>query len=81
MKRAILVLFTLLLATHVFAVSNDKDPGKTVSLKDEIKAYIQHHLKDSHDFYLGSYKDGNKKKYICYLGLPVILWDTGLVMF
>lgn len=81
MKRALLVFFTLLLATHAFAVSNDKEPEKKGSLKDEIKAYIQHHLKDSHDFYLGSYKDGDKKKYVGYIGLPVILWDNGLVLF
>ena len=81
MKRALLVFFTLLLATQAFAVSDDKAPEKKGSLKQEIKAYIQHHLKDSHDFYLGSYKDGDKKKYIGYIGLPVILWDNGLVLF
>ncbi len=70
MKRALLVFFTLLLATHAFAVSNDKAPEKKGSLKDEIKAYIQHHLKDSHDFYLGSYKDGDKKNTLAILAFP-----------
>mgnify|MGYP001469811974 FL=1 len=58
-----------------------KEPKKEGSLKEEVKAYIQHHLKDSHDFYLGSYKDDDKKKYIGYIGLPVILWDNGLTVF
>ena len=81
MKRTLLVLFTLSLSCNAFAVSSAKEKEQSGSLKNEIKAYIQHHLKDSHDFYLGSYKDGEKKKYIGYIGLPVILWDNGLVLF
>ena len=81
LKRVLLVLFTVLLHSSAFAVSNDKEPEQKGSLKEEIKAYIQHHLKDSHDFYLGSYRDGDKKKYIGYIGLPVILWDNGLKVF
>ena len=50
-------------------------------LKSEITEYIDHHLKDSHDFSLFSIKqeDGTKK----YIGfpLPVILWDDGLKVF
>ena len=81
LKQAFLVLLIVLLPSTAFAVSNDKTPEKKGSFKEEIKAYIQHHLKDSHDFYLGSYKDGDKKKYIGYISLPVILWDNGLVLF
>ncbi len=81
LKHLFLILFTVLLATNAFAFSSVDEEKKKGSLKEEIKAYIQHHLKDSHDFYLGSYKDGDKKKYIGYIGLPVILWDNGLHFF
>lgn len=81
MKNVFLVLFTVLLASNAFAFSDVPEQENKGSLKEEIKAYIQHHLKDSHDFYLGSYKDGDKKKYIGYIGLPVIVWDNGLHFF
>jgi len=74
-------LFALFFAVNAFATDSVKDSKKEGSLKEEIKAYVQHHLKDSHDFYLGSYKEGDKKKYIGYVGLPVILWDNGLTAF
>tara|TARA_B100001175_G_scaffold165722_2_gene140472 strand:+ start:1337 stop:2431 length:1095 start_codon:yes stop_codon:yes gene_type:complete len=52
------------------------------NLKSEIKAYILHHLEDSHYFNLLSYKDKttNEKVYIG-MPLPVILWDDGLRVF
>lgn len=53
----------------------------TSDLKTEIKAYINHHLLDSHDFSLYSYTtDSGEHKYIG-APLPVILWDNGLVIF
>jgi F-type H+-transporting ATPase subunit a len=81
LKQLLLVFFSILSATSILAASESDAPEKKGSLKDEIKSYIQHHLKDSHDFYLGSYKEGGKKKYIGYIGLPVVLWDNGLVIF
>ena len=67
-----------------FALATDgtiKDEKKTGDLKSEIKAYIRHHLEDTHDFSIGSYTtDEGKKKYIGF-SLPVILWDDGLVSF
>ena len=62
--------------------SNTKEYESTGDLKSEIKAYILHHLQDSHDFNLLSYKDKttNEKVYIG-MPLPVILWDNGLKMF
>jgi F-type H+-transporting ATPase subunit a len=70
LKQAFLVLLIVLLPSTAFAVSNDKTPEKKGSLKEEIKAYIQHHLKDSHDFYLGSYKDGDKKNTLAISAFP-----------
>ena len=51
-------------------------------LKSEIKSYILHHLEDSHDFNLLSYKDKvtGEKVYIG-MPLPIILWDDGLKVF
>ena len=81
MRHLLNFLFALFFAVNAFAADSVKDSKKEGSLKEEIKAYVQHHLKDSHDFYLGSYKEGDKKKYIGYVGLPVILWDNGLTAF
>lgn len=58
-----------------------KDEVTSSDLKSEIKAYIRHHLQDTHDFSVGSYTtEEGKKKYIGF-SLPVILWDDGLVVF
>ena len=81
MKQIFLAFFTLLLAATTFANDSAKEGEKKGSVKEEIKAYIQHHLKDSHDFYLGSYKENGKKHYVGYVGLPIILWDNGLKVF
>jgi F-type H+-transporting ATPase subunit a len=50
-------------------------------LKTEIDEYIQHHLKDSHDFSLFSYTDDQNTTHHVGFPLPVILWDNGLVVF
>ena len=61
-------------------VESDADSqGKDI--KTEIDAYIQHHLKDSHDFSLFSYTDSQGEKHYVGLPLPVILWDDGLKVF
>ena len=58
-----------------------KDEETSGDLKSEIKAYIRHHLQDTHDFSVGSYTtEEGKKKYIGF-SLPVILWDDELVVF
>jgi len=60
-------------------VTNELQP----SLKAEIKAFINHHLQDSHDFGLYSYTDNHGEKIHVGFPLPVILWDqkTGLNVF
>ena len=77
-------LFFLALLTGVLGfgkeLESDADPqGKDI--KTEITEYIQHHLKDSHDFSLFSYTDGQGEKHYIGLPLPVILWDNGLKVF
>ncbi len=73
---------TLLLAQFTFAKEQEhetEEHGK--DLKTEIKEYISHHLKDSHDFSLFSYTAENgEHKYVGF-PLPVILIDDGLKVF
>ncbi|ULC59776.1 F0F1 ATP synthase subunit A [Flaviramulus sp. BrNp1-15] len=57
----------------------EEKTGKTT--KEEVKEYIQHHLKDSYDFNLFSYTtDEGESKHVGF-PLPVILWDNGLKVF
>ena len=71
-------------ATHAEAKSHDAHADTANLTEDEKaelerKAYVKHHLLDSHDFTLFSYgKDGEK-----HFGfpLPVILWDNGIHFF
>ena len=50
-------------------------------LKTEIKEQINHHLLDSYDFHLLSWKDNNQKEHHVGFPLPVILYDNGLHIF
>ncbi|KKN42859.1 hypothetical protein LCGC14_0709100 [marine sediment metagenome] len=53
-----------------------------VSSKEEVDEYIQHHIKDAHDFHLFSYtNDAGERKHVGF-PLPVILWSSnGMVAF
>ena len=68
-KQLISAIFFVLSAFFAQAVEvGPKDEEKTGDLKSEIKAYIRHHLEDTHDFSIGSYTtDTGKKKYIGFL--------------
>lgn len=79
-----LLLITALLSGQ-FSFAGDveetesREHGK--DLKAEIREYIFHHLKDSHDFSIFSYtKENGEHKYVGF-PLPVILWDNGLRVF
>lgn len=50
-------------------------------LKTEIKAYIAHHLLDSYDFHLFSWKDDSNVEHHIGFPLPVILLDNGVQFF
>lgn len=81
----ILIVFSLT-TSFVFGSSNKQsstqNDGGRVNTKEEVKAYIQHHLQDSHDFTLFSYtNDAGERKHVGF-PLPVILWTSkGLVTF
>ena len=55
--------------------------GESKDLKTEIKEFINHHLQDSYDFHLFSYKDDAEVENHIGFPLPVILWDNGLQLF
>lgn len=74
-------------SVSLFAGGTDKkhdkqNDGGRVNTKEEVSEYIQHHLKDSHDFTLWSYtNDNNERKHFGF-SLPVILWTSdGFVTF
>ncbi|QLG45207.1 F0F1 ATP synthase subunit A [Costertonia aggregata] len=88
MKKATTYLRTLV--TLVFLFGSYAGFGKTeptqeegpVNGKEEVDAYIKHHIKDSHDFHLFSYTDDTGERRHVGFPLPVIVWSSkGLVTF
>ena len=82
----ILTLFLVLNVVHVNAQHETEHTESTeLSLKEsqklERKEYIQHHLLDSYDFNLFSYKKDNGEKAHVGFPLPIILLDNGLQIF
>ncbi len=75
--------FTAFLFT--FAASAKESPAASEnspeSVKEEINAFIEHHLQDAHDFTLYSYTDDHGEMVHVGFPLPVILWDDGLKVF
>jgi F-type H+-transporting ATPase subunit a len=69
------------LTDHDVHLTDAEDDGK-VNTSDEIKSYIEHHLKDAHDFHLFSYTTDSDERAHVGFPLPVILWTTeGLKAF
>ncbi|MHB0756515.1 F0F1 ATP synthase subunit A [Polaribacter sp. M15] len=81
------IAFLALFSATIFASGTDKkhdnqNDGGRVNTKDEVEAYILHHIKDSHDFSLFSYTGDDGKRHHFGFPLPVILWSSnGLVAF
>ncbi len=58
------------------------EQGDPVSSDSEIDTYIEHHLKDSHDFHLFSYFSDNGEEHHVGFPLPVMLWgESGFTAF
>jgi len=86
------VKFLLVISIALFSIASfasnsetkhDKqNDGGRINTKEEVEAYILHHIKDSHDFSLFSYtSDDGERKHVGF-PLPVILWSSeGLVSF
>ena len=75
----------LLFSLTAFAKGDKKDGqnshGDPVNTPEEINEYIQHHVKDSHDFHLFSYFSEGEEHHVGF-PLPVILWgENGLAAF
>lgn len=85
-KFFLLIVLALFATVNFAAISeNNRDnqnDGGLVNTKEEVEAYILHHIKDSHDFSLFSYtSDEGERKHIGF-PLPIILWTSeGLVTF
>ncbi|AYN66115.1 ATP synthase F0 subunit A [Euzebyella marina] len=79
----LLLLFALCFSLQGFASSESDDKADgAVSTKEEVEAYIQHHIKDSHDFHLFSYTNGAGERKHVGFPLPVIVWSSnGLASF
>jgi F-type H+-transporting ATPase subunit a len=71
----------LFFSTASFAENSPEDGGQ-IDTKEEVEAYIQHHIQDAHDFNLFSYtNDEGERKHFGF-PLPVILWSSnGLTTF
>lgn len=75
----------LLISLSAFAKADQKDTqnkqGDPVNTPDEISEYIEHHVKDSHDFHMFSYFSDGEEHHVGF-PLPVILWgENGLTAF
>ena len=77
-----LVLFIAIVSSlQGFAFSEGQDEG-AVKGSERVNEYIQHHIKDSHDFHLFSYTNSQGERKHVGFPLPVILWSSnGLVTF
>lgn len=76
------LLALLLTTTNLFAKENSDSQQGVVNSKEDVQAYILHHIKDSHDFHLFSYTGDNGERKHFGFPLPVIVWTSkGLVTF
>ena len=76
------LILVALFTVNCFALEGGKkhgqqhEDGGQVDTKEEVEAYILHHLKDSHDFTLFSYTDSHGERKHFGFPLPVILWTS-----
>src|SRR5690606_25593692 len=79
--RNLLTIVIVGMSFTAFAAPADPQTGdatKAVDTKDEVTAFIDHHLADSH--YYSFYADAEAGEHYG-LPLPIILWDNGLKVF
>ena len=81
-KSTISFLYFLSTFTVPYTNSSFENENNELNLKKEITEYILHHVQDSHDFGLLSYKDKKTNRKI-YIGapLPIIIYDKGFKFF
>ncbi|TVZ52703.1 F0F1 ATP synthase subunit A [Dokdonia sp. Hel_I_53] len=67
---------------EVEETASEGTKGDPVNTSSEVKEYIQHHLRDSHDFHLFSYFSDNGEEHHVGFPLPVMLWgENGFTAF
>lgn len=87
MKKASIYLSklftTIIFLTVATGFSNtDSDQEGAVDTKNEVDAYILHHIKDSHDFHLFSYNsDSGERKHVGFPLPVIVLSSNGLTTF
>jgi len=78
----ILALLAIIFTAFNLHANSDPQEGGIVDTKEEVEAYILHHIKDSHDFNFFSYSDAEGVRHHFGFPLPVIVKaSTGLVSF
>ncbi len=77
----LLFIFVLSLLTISSANASEETKETPADRKQEVKEFIDHHLKDSHDFNIYSYTDDEGEMHHVGFPLPVILIDNGLQIF
>ncbi len=78
----VLSIIFILFASFSWASPKNEDVIEEIEETAETrKEYIDHHLLDSHDFNLFSYKDDAGVQHHIGFPLPVIIWDNGLKVF
>ncbi|CAM3343322.1 F0F1 ATP synthase subunit A [Aequorivita lipolytica] len=79
------LLFSFLLTLNGFAnegSDNASQGDERINTENEIKEYIQHHIKDAHDFHLVSYTNDAGERVHVGFPLPVILYGRdGITTF
>lgn len=83
--KFLILVSALFFGTFAFAQHHEEkheNDGGEINTDQEVKDYILHHIKDSHDFTLWSYtNDAGERKHVGF-PLPVILWTSeGFVTF
>ena len=82
MIKSITSFFYILIASIVsYTTAYKEDKGGEKNLKQEITEYILHHVQDSHDFGLLSYKDKKQIESLYWCPLPIIIYDKGFKFF
>ncbi len=78
----IALLLVALFSANSFALDggekqdHQQHDGGQVDTKEEVEAYILHHLKDSHDFSLFSYTNSEGERKHFGFPLPIMLWTS-----
>lgn len=79
--KTVVLVFVVCIYSNVFAYS-DENQDPAVDTKEEVDAYISHHIKDAHDFHLFSYTASSGERNHVGFPLPVIVWSSnGLATF